>query len=259
MKSIKICIILGLTASVSLALTGCGGGGTTKALGPAPVALGLAGNYTVFANTGIDNATFPATITGHMGVGPAVTSTAITGWGLNLPVGGAFSSSSQVTGNVYAFDYASPTPANVTTASANMTTAYNDAAGRLLPDFLNVNAGDLGGQTLVPGLYRWGTAVILPFGTNVTLAGSSKDVWIFQITGNLTTAAGTSVFLTGGAQAKNVYWQVAGASVTLGATSSFAGIVLAQNAINIGNQTVVDGRLLAQTAVNLDQNAVSEP
>ncbi len=249
-----------MAALLAFVLTACGGiGGTKQGLGPARVNLGLAGNYAIFANTGIDNATFPAEVTGHMGVGQGVTSTAITGFALVLPAAAAFSTSTQVTGNVYAFDYAPPTPTNVTTASSNMGAAYTDAATRLLPDFLNIGAGDIGGRTLVPGLYKWGTGVTLPFGTNVTLAGGANDVWIFQIDGNLTTAAATSVFLTGGARSKNVFWQVAGTSVTLGANSTFKGIVLAQNAINVGNQAAVTGRLLAQTAVNLDQNTVEKP
>lgn len=226
----------------------------------APVNLGLAANYAVFSNTGIDNATASAAITGNMGVGPGVTSTAITGpWALNLPAGAAFSTSGQVTGNIYAFDYAAPTPTSVTTASTDMGTAYTDAAGRLLPDFLNFNGGNLGGLTLAPGLYSWGTAVNLPFGTNVTLDGGADDIWIFQIAGTLTTDAATRMILSGGAKAKNIYWQVAGTSVTLGANSHIEGIVLAQNAINFGNQASANSRLLAQTAVNLDQNAVTQP
>lgn len=229
------------------------------AIAQAPVVLGLAGTYAIFANTGIANATVPAAITGDMGVGPGVTSTAITGFALNLPAGAASSTSAQVTGNIYAFDYAAPTPTNVTTASNDMGTAYTDAAGRLLPDFVDVAVGNLGGQTLTPGLHRYGSNVSLPFGTDVTLSGGADDVWIIQITGTLTTGAATNVFLSGGAQAKNVFWQVAGTSVTLGANARFEGIVLAQNAINFGNQASAGSRLLAQTAVNLDQNAIVQP
>ncbi len=245
---------------LSLSLTGCGGGGVATAhLGPNRVNLKSAGNFTIFALTGIDNATFPAAITGDIGVGPGVTSTAITGFALILPTAGAFSTSAQVTGRVYAFDYAPPTPTKVTTASTDMGDAYSDAAGRVLPDFLDLGAGNIGGLTLAPGLYKWGSGVTLPFGTNVTLAGGPNDVWIFQISGTLTTAASTSVFLTGGAKAKNVFWQVAGSSVTLGANATFEGVVLAQVAINLGNQALVNGRLLAQAAVNLDQNVVAKP
>jgi hypothetical protein len=253
-----------LAASLSLALTACGGGGNgggggggVPPLGPAPVVLGLAGSFTVFADSGIANATFPAAITGNIGVGPGVTSTAITGFALNLPAASYYSTSTQVNGRVYAFDYAPPTPTSVTTASNNMGAAYTDAAGRVLPDHLDLGGGNLAGLTLSPGLYKWGTAVSIPFGTNVTISGGPNDVWIFQISGTLTTGASTHVFLAGGARAKNIFWQVAGSSVTMGANSSFSGVVLAKTAINLGNQASVKGRLFAQTAVNLDQNTVT--
>jgi hypothetical protein len=99
----------------------------------------------------------------------------------------------------------------------------------------------------------------LPFGSNVTLSGGPDDVWILQVAGTLTTGAATNVFLTGGAKAKNVFWQVAGTSVSLGANAHFEGIVLAKNAINFGNRASTNSRLLAQTAVNLDQNVVAQP
>ena len=250
-----------LAALLPVLLSACGGngGGGTVPKGPARVNLGQAGNYSIFADTGIDNATFPAAITGHIGAGPGVTSSAITGFALVLAADSPFSTSAQVTGRVYAFDYAPPTPTDVTTASTNMLAAYNDAAGRLLPDFLDLGAGNIGGLTLTPGLYRWGSAVTLPFGTNVTLSGGPNDVWIFQITGTLTTGAATNMVLSGGARAKNIFWQVASSSVTLGANAHFEGVVLAKFAINLGNQASVNGRLLAQTAVNLDQNTVTQP
>src|ERR1019366_7942687 len=95
-----------LTTLPCILLSACGGtgAGSPTTNGPAPVVLGLAGNYTVFADTGISNATIPAVITGSMGTGPGVTSTSITGFALNLPAGSAFSTSAQVSGNIYAFD-----------------------------------------------------------------------------------------------------------------------------------------------------------
>ncbi|MEX2244293.1 MAG: ice-binding family protein [Fimbriimonadaceae bacterium] len=260
MKKTKQGTLLFLPILTSLVLAGCGGGsGGNPSQGPARVELGTAGDFTIFANTGIDNATPSAAITGDIGVGPGVTSTAITGFSLSLAPGAPSSTSAQVSGQVYAFDYADPTPAYVTTASADMGAAYTDAAGRTLPDFLNLNGGLIGGLTLAPGLYKWGTDVTIAFGTNLTISGGANDVWIFQIDGNLTTAAATNIILAGGAKAKNVFWQVAGTSVTMGANSSFKGIVLAQNAINLGNQASVNGRLFAQTAANLDQNSVTRP
>ena len=98
----------------------------------------------------------------------------------------------------------------------------------------------------------------MPFGTNVTLNGGPDDVWIFQITVTLITGANTNVFLTGGASAKNVFWQTSGA-VTLGANSHIEGVVMSKTAINFGNQASANSRLLAQTAVNLDQNTVAQP
>jgi hypothetical protein len=224
----------------------------------APVDLGMACDYAIFADTGIANATAPAAITGNMGVGPGVTSTAITGpWALNLPAGSAYSTSDQVVGKVYAFDYAPPTPSNVTTTSTDMLAAYNDAAGRMSPDGIGLGGGSLDGLIITPGLYRWNTDVTLSVGATVTLFGGPADVWIFQITGTLATGANSNISLTGGAQASNVFWQVAGSSVAMGANSHFEGTVLAKYAINLVNQASVTGRLLAQTAVNLDENTIN--
>src|SRR5579863_8897066 len=155
-------------SSGSTGTTGTSGTGSSN--GPAVVVLGTAGTYTIFADTGISNATVPAAITGNMGVGPGVTSTAITGFGLNLAASSPYSTSAQVNGKIYACDYAAPTPTAVTTASTDMAQAYTDAAGRILPDFLNLKSGNLAGLTLYPGLYRWGTAVTLPVGTDVTIS-----------------------------------------------------------------------------------------
>jgi hypothetical protein len=264
------------TATVSIAAKSAGGTAMpnpvvwsfTTAAGlttsQAAVNLGTAGNYVIFANTGITNATgcgVPC-ITGAMGVGPGVTSTAITGFGLILPAGGAFSSSAQVTGNIYAHDYAVPTPTDVTIASTDMGLAYTDAAGRpagVGATNLNLGGGTLTTQTLAPGVYTWGTGVTLSPAQILTLSGGPNDVWIFQITGALTTDATSSVNLTGGALPKNVFWQVAGA-VTIGAAPAhFEGIVLGKVDINFGNQATANSRLLAQTAVNLDKTTVTQP
>jgi hypothetical protein len=232
---------------------------TVAGAGPAPVTLGSAGNYAIFTETGISNATFPAAITGDIGVGPGVTSTAITGFALVLPASSPFSTSAQVTGKVYAFDYAAPTPTDVTSASADMGLAYDDAAGRLLPNGTDLFVGgNIGGQTLTPGLYRWNSAVTVPFGSNVTFSGGPNDVWIIQITGTLTTGASTRVNLLGGALPKNIFWQVAGA-VTLGASSHLEGVVLTKTAVTLGSFADANSRLLAQTRVNLDQNTVVQP
>jgi Ice-binding-like len=216
--------------------------------GQSPVDLGMANGYAILAKSGIS--TVPASmVTGDMGVSP-IDATAITGFSLILDATTQFSTSSQVAGKVYAADYTSPTPSSVATAVSDMERAYTDAAGRSLPDFTELGAGNTGGMTLTPGLYKWGTDLNIP--TNVTLAGGPSDVWIFQIAGNLTMAAAKSVILSGGAQAANIFWQVAGGvGVNLGTTSHFEGIILAQTGINLFTGASINGRLLAQTAVTL--------
>ena len=220
----------------------------------APVNLGTAGNFVILAKSGIS--TGPASaITGDIGVSP-INSTAITGFALMLTANSPFATSAQVTGDVYAPDYAAPTPANLTTAIGDMGTAYTDAAGRTSPDFTELGAGQIGGLTLVPGLYKWSTDVLIS--SDVTLNGGPNDVWIFQIARKITQANGTKVFLSGGARAANVFWQAFG-DVTLGTTSHFEGIIIAQTSISLGTGASINGRLLAQTAVTLEGDAVVAP
>jgi hypothetical protein len=135
--------------------------------------------------------------------------------------------------------------------------AYTNAAGRLLPDYTELYAGDLTGKTLIPGLYKWGTGVLVSAG-GVTISGSSTDVWIFQIAQNLALANGAMVTLSGGAQASNIFWQVAG-KVTLGTTAAMKGIILCQTEVAMGTGATLSGRALAQTAVTLEANAITGP
>ena len=138
-----------------------------------------------------------------------------------------------------------------------MDNAYTDAATRTAPA-LNVDlfAGNIGGRTFVPGIYKWGTGVSIP--SDVTLSGTSaNDVWIFQIAQNLSVANGVTVVLSGSAQAKNVFWQVGGQAI-IGATATFNGTILSQTSISLGAGAVLNGRALAP-AVTLNQNTVSKP
>lgn len=228
--------------------------GTNIAKGPAPVNLLTAGNYVILAKSGID--TIPTSaITGDIGVSPAAASY-ITGFSLIMDGAGTFSTSSQIIGRAFAADYTSPTPSNLTTAVNDMQTAYVDAAGRPTPDFSELGAGDISGLTLVPGLYKWGTGVLIS--TDITLSGGPNDVWIFQISGDLTLASGVIVHLTGGAQAKNVFWQCFGVAA-LNTTAHFEGILLAQTSITLSTGASVNGRLYAQTAVSLASSIVTKP
>ncbi len=191
---------------------------------------------------------------GDIGLSPAAASF-ITGFALSAPPT-TFTTSALVTGSIYASDYNPSTPANLTTAVLDMQTAYTDAAGRVLPDFTELGAGNIDGLTLAPGLYKWGTGVSIP--AAVTLSGGANDVWIFQIAQNLTVGNGAIVTLTGGAQAKNVYWQVAG-QATLGTTANFKGIILSKTLISFNTGATILGRALAQTAVTLNATAITHP
>ncbi len=151
---------------------------------------------------------------------------------------------------------ADPTPITLTTAVEDMITAYNDAAGRPSPDYIELGTGDLGGKTLLPGLYKWTSSVTAP--EDFTISGGENDVWIFQISGDLSLSSAVKITLSWGTQAKNIFWQVAGA-VELGATSHFEGVIICQTGITLLTGATMNGRALAQTAVVLDSNVVSEP
>ena len=219
----------------------------------APVELGNAGNFVILSKAGISSV--PASdIVGDIGVSPAA-ATYITGFSLIADPSNEFSSSSQVIGDVYAADYAVPTLAYMTDAICDMELAFTDAAGRA-SDVTELGAGDIGGMTLRPGVYKWGTGVLIP--SEVTLRGRANDVWIFEVTQDLTVANAVSVHLAGGALPQNVFWQVSG-FVSLGTTSHMEGIVLTQTEARLATGASINGRLLAQTAVTLDAATVVEP
>ena len=221
------------------------------AAGPASVDLGTAGNYVLLSKAGIST-TGATKITGSIGVSP-IAATAITGFGLVRDSSGTFSRSSLVTARVYAANYSVPTPSTLTVAVKDMETAYTDAAGRAA-GATGLGAGKIGGLTLAPGVYKWGTDVTIP--TNVTLSGGKNDVWIFQIAGTLSISSATKVILAGGAQAKNIFWQVAG-TTTLGTTSTFNGNILDKKNIALRTGAVLNGSALAQTAITLQANKVN--
>lgn len=231
---------------------GASGAGQTNGAGPAPVVLGSAGKYVIIAQSKVANVP-TSVVTGDIALSPAAASYVT---GFSLTKAGVNWTSAQVVGSVFAADNDPPTPSNLTTAVASMHTAYTDAAGRATPDFLNLGSGAIGGLTLSPGLYKWTSAVTVPL--NVTIAGEENDTWIFQITGDLTMSANKAVTLSGGAQAKNIVWQVAGA-VQLGAGAHLEGVVLSKTAITLGAGASINGRLFAQTAVNIASSTVTSP
>lgn len=225
------------------------------AAGPDPVLLGTAGNFVILAKSAIST-TGTTAVTGDIGVSPAAASF-ITGFDLIADSTNTFSTSSLVTGKVFASNYAVPTPTNLTTAVSDMETAFTDAAGRTTPDFTELHSGDISGQTLAPGLYKWGTGVLIT-STGVTLSGGADDVWIFQIAQDLTVNNSAIVSLNGGAQAKNIFWQVSG-QATIGTAADFKGNILSQTLISLNTGAAMTGRALAQTAVTLNANNITNP
>jgi len=225
-------------------------GGTSEALDV--VDLGFAGNYAVLAKSAINNNP-TSDITGDLGISPAAGSF-MTGFALTDETG--YATSDQVSGRLYAADMADPTPSNLTTAVENMATAYDEAADRSAPDFVELYAGDISGRTLSPGLYSWSNTVTVP--GDVTLSGGADDVWIFQIAENLTLSSDVEIILTGGAQAQNIFWQVAG-EVTVGTNAHMEGVILSMTGITLTTGASINGRMLAQTAVIFDENIVVQP
>jgi hypothetical protein len=206
----------------------------------------------ILSKTGITDVPTSA-ITGNIGTSP-ITGAAITGLGCV-----------EVTGTIYTVDATGPackvTDATLlTTAVLDMEAVYTDVAGRPagVGPFLNVGAGTVAGQTLIPGTYTWGSTVTIPTDLILDAQGDANAVWIFQIAGTLDTAASKRMILVGGAQTKNIFWQVAGA-VTLGAGSHFEGNLLAKTNIAMITGATLNGRALAQTAVTLQSNAISIP
>ncbi|MEJ0047344.1 MAG: ice-binding family protein [Rhodospirillales bacterium] len=238
-------------ALLPLLVVGLAGSAAAYAAGPPAVNLRSAGRFVILSKSGIADVP-KSTITGNIATSP------ITGAADHV-------SCTEVTGRILSVNAAGPGPCGIarplllTTAIHDMQTAYTDAAGRA-PDVTELGAGNIGGLTIPPGVYKWSSGVIIP--TDVTLKGTCKnkcnDVWIFQIAQNLKIADGTAIRLSGGARGENIFWQVAG-QVTIGTTAGFRGVALCKTLIAAKTGAVINGRLLAQTAVTLEMNVVHQP
>jgi Ice-binding-like len=186
-----------------------------------PVGLGTADSFGVLGGQTVTN-TGPTTIKGDLGVMPG---SAIPGF----PPG-------TVNGTIHAAD------AVALQAQSDLTTAYNDAAGRTPPALLSA---DLSGLTLTAGVYRAPGALGLTGALTLDAQGDPNAVFIFQTASTLTTASASRVNMINGAQPCNVFWQV-GSSATFGTTSAFVGNVMALTSISLNNGVTLQGRALAR-------------
>ncbi|MGA3354975.1 MAG: ice-binding family protein [Acidimicrobiales bacterium] len=201
-----------------------------------PVGLGTAASFAVLAGTTVTN-TGPSTISGDLGVSPG---TAITG----------FPPGKVINGTQHAAD------AVALQAQSDLTTAYKDAAGRIPATTVSK---DLGGQTLAPGVYKATSGLGLTGTLTLNAQNNPSAVFVFQAGSTLITASSSTVKLTGGAEACNVFWQV-GSSATLGTNSTFVGSILALTSATAQTGTTVEGRVLARNGqVSLDDNTITLP
>jgi hypothetical protein len=248
----------GLIAVIPLffLIAGC----TKDTVGPIPIVIPLqntaqatinlrsTAGFVILAGSLVSNIPTSA-ITGDVGLSPANRSF-ITGFGLT-----------EVTGKIYAADDVSPAgvPAKLTAAKGDLTTAYNDAAGRTATDRVLL-AGNLGGLTLTPGLYKSSGSLEISSGDlTFDAKGDANAVFIVQIASTLITTSGRQIVMSGGAKASNIFWQV-GASATLGTTSVFKGTIMADQSITLNTGATVEGRLLARiAAVTLAGNTIVKP
>ena len=188
------------------------------------VALGEASNYAVLLGSALTNVG-ATTITGDLGLSPG---TSIGGF----PPG-------TLNGTQHIND------GSATQAKLDLTAAYNDAAGRTSTDIVSV-AGNLGGLTLSPGLYKSTSSLAISSGDlTFNAQGDANAVFIIQIASTLTTTAGRKVILVGNAQASHIFWQV-GTSATFGTSSVFKGTVMAMQSITFGSGATLDGKALAR-------------
>jgi hypothetical protein len=230
--------------------TGVGGLGS----GPAPVDLKsiLTNNFVILTQAGATSTGAPpSSITGNIGTSPAAgTSTTVAC--AEMQAGGKIFDVDGSHGGGCA-SIGTADKITVDQAVLDMGTAYADANART-PDYTELGAGNIGGLTLGPATYKWGTGVLIP--TNVTLSGGPNDVWIFQIAQGLSVASGVQIILAGGALPQNIYWATF-AAADLGTTAKFKGNVLSKTSIAMKTGTTINGRLLAQTAVTLDATTVA--
>jgi hypothetical protein len=191
----------------------------------APVNLATVGPFVVLGGSTVTN-TGPSVLNGDLGVAPG---TSLVGFGLPAVVNGATHNNNAVAGQ----------------AQADLTAAYDVAAGQPVPPGNELSGTNLGNRTLTAGAYRYTSSAQLTGPLTLDAEGDPNAQFVFEITSALTTAPASSVVLVNGASPCNVYWQV-GSSATLDTTTAFQGNLMALTDISLNNGASVIGRLLAR-------------
>ncbi|HUX54683.1 MAG TPA: ice-binding family protein [Williamwhitmania sp.] len=199
------------------------------------VSLAGASNFAALSGSAITN-TGATTITGDLGLSPG---SSIGGFPPGI-----------LNGTLHINDAAA------SQAKLDLTAAYNDAAGRTSTDIVTLS-GNIGGLTLTPGLYMSTSSLAISSGDlTFDALGDANAVFIIQIASSLTTTSGRKVFLSGGASAANIFWQV-GSSATFGTTSVFKGTIIAMESITFNTGATLDGRALARTGgISMEGNTI---
>lgn len=213
--------------------------------------LGSTSGFVILAGSLISNIP-KSSITGNIGLSPA-SGSMISGFG-----------GTEITGTIYTTDASGPAGSvanavGLTAAKTDLTIAYNDAAGRLSTDIVLL-AGNIGGLTLTPGLYKSNGSLEISSGSlTFDAKENSNAVFIIQIASSLNTTSGIKVVLSGGALASNIFWQV-GTSASLGTHTVFKGTIMADQSISLDTGAKIEGRLFARIgAVTLDSNTIVKP
>jgi hypothetical protein len=211
-------------------------------------------DFVILSKAGVTNVP-NSMIVGDMGVSP-IAHTSVTGFSLSHTSVGDYATSSQVDGHVYGANHLQGTPVKLTTAVHDMEAAYTEAAGRAntFPQ-INYKEGSIGGLTLFPDVYTWMTPIIIS--KDVTLFGDECSVFILRTTGNLYLGPHVKVLLSGGVQAANVFWQVAG-SVEIQTSAHMVGTILGKTSVSMLTGASMEGRIFSQTATTLQMNVITE-